>query len=453
METLPVEILDIVTHELPSVIDVVNLRNTCKCIHDRINIHGGKGESTLEGLARIGAITVEYSIENPHEFSYSFVSQNMDKKWDSLWLSKYRHLTDELVKDNANFPWRYHVVWRNSNISLEYAYELYLQYGNNSKKFFSPRITEEFVLTHNKDIFQWKDLTESMNPDFILAHKNLPWVWDALIKNPALKLSHITNNPDIDWKLEDTINSEIAKYVIDNCPEYVNICSFSSYIYKMSYIYKPELILGRFSVSSVSRYTLNNELFFLNNIDKYPWKFSSISEKINKNSFYIVKLHPEKSWNWMRLSLITDWNIIADNLDLPWNWHNVSANWSVTLPIVKANPTFPWSVKGLCFNPNITEQFVLEKIQIFKPYMKHLSLNERAISLRFINNHPKLRWSKTGLSVRFDANIDNFFKYPNIRWDKGMFCLPNGSKQVHKSEIILKELAKQDVIQSLELSE
>lgn len=451
MESLPFEIIDIISRELSSVIEVINLKLTCKYTYNIITLHGGKNESTREAFLRMRKIKIDYATIDIDEFSYSFVEQNMDKNWNPTKMSRYRFLTNELVRYNPNFPWKYSLVWSNSNISIKYAYQLYLEHRND-RKFYHPSITSEFVLTHNNDLFDWELLTLNMNPNFILNHRYLPWVYDLLIQNPNIKLSHILANHDINWIFENTINEEIAKYFLDNYSESINKCKATSYVYRIAYSYKPELIIDRLNTIIINKYVLENKLFFLEHINNIPWKFSLISKEIDNNNFYIVKLHSNKSWDWKILSLNMDWDIIITNLDLPWNWHCVSANRFVTLDIIRENSNLPWSIKGLSLNPNITEQFVMSRMDIFRPYVKYLSLNE-SISLKFINNHSKLRWDNTGLSLRSDANIDNFFKYRNIKWNKEKMSNTIIEKQNERYSLIFKELGKPDIIQLSELFE
>ena len=51
---------------------------------------------------------------------------------------------------------------------------------------------------------------------------------------------------------------------------------------------------------------------------------------------------------------------ILDNLNLPWNWFNLSRNENVTWELIQKYPNLPWDYQGLSGNPNITLKIIKE---------------------------------------------------------------------------------------------
>ena len=91
------------------------------------------------------------------------------------------------------------------------------------------------------------------------------------------------------------------------------------------------------------------------------------SKLIENHLSILLKLYPNKGWNYDNLSgnqNIT-WNFVKSNLDKPWDWFSLSRNPNITWKIVQENPKFLWDYISLSGNPNITFDFV--KSNLNKP--------------------------------------------------------------------------------------
>ncbi len=62
--------------------------------------------------------------------------------------------------------------------------------------------------------------------------------------------------------------------------------------------------------------------------------------------------------------MYTFWDLICDNLDKPWNWHDISYNPNITWDIIQNNPDKPWDWQGISENPNITPRIVKDNPDI-----------------------------------------------------------------------------------------
>jgi hypothetical protein len=85
-------------------------------------------------------------------------------------------------------------------------------------------------------------------------------------------------------------------------------------------------------------------------------------------------------WDWRELSIHPNitWNIVKNNINLPWSWRWLSRNPIVTWDIVKNNPNKQWSYELLSLNPNIT--------------------------IDIINSNPNKEWIQPNNESIFDSN-------------------------------------------------
>src|SRR3989344_4263446 len=65
----------------------------------------------------------------------------------------------------------------------------------------------------------------------------------------------------------------------------------------------------------------------------------SIKLKYSNSLYVLLKLFPDKPWDWERLSYNPNitWQIVLDNQDKPWDWLGLSCNPNITWQIVSDN--------------------------------------------------------------------------------------------------------------------
>lgn len=441
MNSLPIEITELISNYLPYIDDVLHLKATCKYAYENLSLHMGTEESNTEVCIRMYRTELEYSKLSPNNFSPRFISKNMDKPWNPMRLSRYKKLTDDIVKNNKDFRWVYPLVWGNPSISFEFAYTLFQQYSVRKQRFYHPDITTDFILSTPISELNWRKLTKCIDVDFILSHPHLPWeINTALGKNPTLRLRHILAHPNIDIDYTYVTDPDIIIHMIKNCPNKVrNNGKFITY----AILHRPKLILSlpkhNIITSRISRLALTNEEFFLQNIDRNIWNFQIISEYIDSSNFHIVANHPDKNWNWRIISYRVTWDIVVNYPNCPWVYDTLSANRHVTLHIIEHNPERPWSYLGLSFNPNLTFEYVREHKDKFRPYMKYVSVNP-GIKLSTINFHPKFGWKWNYVSLRLSINIMDTYKYPNIKWNVKYIADRDDIKRIRYKQLIVKGL-------------
>lgn len=74
----------------------------------------------------------------------------------------------------------------------------------------------------------------------------------------------------------------------------------------------------------------------------------------------LLKLFPDKPWNWYLLSQNQTIRLkfIQQNLDLKWKFDELSTNPNISWEFVEKNLDRGWNFEGLSLNPNITWNIV-----------------------------------------------------------------------------------------------
>lgn len=176
-----------------------------------------------------------------------------------------------------------------------------------------------------------------------------------------------------------------------------------------------------------------------------PWKYKGLS--LNRNiTMEIVLAHPEKPWDYLSLSRnpnVTwehvkadleanwDWGALCSDLELPtenmiWNLlvqncgsvDNVgfflSYNPNVTNDFFKTHLHLCWFWIGLCTNPNIFCETILEHTASTS-HASYLSRNPN-LTWDYVVAHPELPWDHFGLSGNPSITWDIVLGNPNKPW-------------------------------------
>jgi len=288
------------------------------------------------------------------EKSYSKFISKLENEWSDLWFEKM---------SNANLR----LVWNlidSSNISLKKLNKIILEKRFNSILFSTlcknSNITMEFIKNNAEninfnyhDIFKGKLLTYNMikkNENMLFdgcSKKRIKDYFDVLCQNPNITMKDIQENPDKfnclrNLSRNPNITWEFIKSKIDeNRQSLINI---DWTLLCLNYNLKFEDI----------------KYIWLN----YPNIFIEHRFGVNPNiTWDIVKNNMDIPWNWVDISenYNITWHIIKNNLNnnlYNWNWCSISMNQNITWDIVEANPDMPWDYNGLSLNPNITFEII-----------------------------------------------------------------------------------------------
>jgi hypothetical protein len=91
------------------------------------------------------------------------------------------------------------------------------------------------------------------------------------------------------------------------------------------------------------------------------------------------------------------WDIVAENLDKPWNWVSLSRHPNITWEIVQQHPQCPWHWYGLTINPNITWDIIAANRD--DPWLwNYISMDPRLTSWNTVREHSDFPWNWHTLS-------------------------------------------------------
>lgn len=286
--------------------------------------------------------------------SYKKIIAKIENEWSNLWIEKMTNAKLRLIWDLID----------SSNVSEKKLNEIIIDKQIHSSLFLklceNSNITIQFIKNNKKNInfdyyniFKGKLLTYNMikkNKDFLFdgcSKQRIKDYFDILCQNPNITMKDIQENPHIfnclrNLSRNPNITWEFIKSKIDeNNQSLINI--------------------------NWSRLCINSNLKFedikyiwLN----YPNVFIEHKFGVNPNiTWDIVKNNMDIPWNWLDISENCNitWHIIKNNLNnnlYNWNWGSISMNQNITWDIVESNPEMPWDYNGLSLNPNITFEII-----------------------------------------------------------------------------------------------
>lgn len=97
-------------------------------------------------------------------------------------------------------------------------------------------------------------------------------------------------------------------------------------------------------------------------------------------------------------------------------FYHLSMNPTITMDHVRAHPDVPWDVDGLCANPNISENFVIDNLnKITGLGWLWLSQNG-AISVQFMLGHPEMPWSWQNAGHNPTLRMHHVINHPDLPW-------------------------------------
>jgi hypothetical protein len=79
----------------------------------------------------------------------------------------------------------------------------------------------------------------------------------------------------------------------------------------------------------------------------------------------MIQAHPEKPWNWNRISANPNvtMEMIQAHPEKPWDWDFISDNPNLTMEMIQAHPEKPWNWNRISYNPNLTMEIIESYIE------------------------------------------------------------------------------------------
>ena len=221
----------------------------------------------------------------------------------------------------------------------------------------NPNLTERILDEHLNEGWDWYSL--SMNPnitfEYIKKHTKYPWQWVAVSQNPNVTIKDTETNTNIawDWKIGLSRNPNVTMEYIVAHPE-------RSWDWKWGVSHNPNLTME-----------------FVEKNPGKPWNWKVLSSHPNMTIDFVKKQLTQNWYNIMNpnitiedideihdpefevlSSCITIEFIEKNREQLEWVWHLLSANSNIKIEDIEAHPEYPWDLKFVSVNPNLTMEFI-----------------------------------------------------------------------------------------------
>lgn len=161
---------------------------------------------------------------------------------------------------------------------------------------------------------------------------------------------------------------------------------------------------------------------------KYPrrdWNFHELSA--NKSvTWDFIQDHPEFHWKptFVSVNPNVSWEIVKQNQNYPWNYYWLSQNDNITIDIVKSNPGKSWNTNRLALNKNITWEIIKENPNMDWNY-RTFSGNPN-LTWKIVKENPDIKWDYNMMSENddviqgiIDEKLFNLFViYPRLQKSK-----------------------------------
>jgi hypothetical protein len=197
-------------------------------------------------------------------------------------------------------------------------------------------------LISNENKWCWNKLTinPSITMEIVFSNLHLPWSWHVLVVNPNITWHYYQKLLQI-YELINKIRAlitkiELLKRLRQSTTDIFHL-QIKSIRKKIKFINPDNIICG-----------CNNDT-----------------------------LH-QSSYDIQFLSLYMPWDVILENIEEKWNWHNVSKNKNITWDIIQLNPYIPWDYYGIIQNPNITADILEKYLHIFRSKLEFHSFSQNS---------------------------------------------------------------------------
>jgi hypothetical protein len=328
-------------------------------------------------------LTLEFILKYPDDSLDYGDDENMSDlspgKWNWDYIISNKAIKFNEIKDNLNLPW-------------DYYYYL-------SERFENETTDYDFILTHSDKHWNWHLLTTYVDPIFIFAHQELPWVLINISQNIRLQWPDIKSHPDFKWDfdymclvlpLEDLIFYDIPinYYLLSMNPTLTSEYFLAHINEKWNnslLINNPGLNFDMLADSSENLSVLCNFTPIFG-FPKMTFKF--IGKYYNfYNNLMLQNIH--------RTGIITLQNCIDNPRYL--DYKLLSVNPTLTLNFVINNINEDWDFQAIFSNkafkiwdlenPNVTYNYIIENAKIIELYLQiKNSVNMSDITYIMSNN-------------------------------------------------------------------
>jgi hypothetical protein len=310
----------------------LNKHTTVELIH----LYGGSNINTLLNL---------YCQNNKH-INWQTIISNPSLPWDFELLSSNTNISIYNIIEHKHLPWDWSLVSIRSDITMELAnqdlpWHIGCLYANSYLNWQQLKYEPEwFYISKRSDLkLEW-----------IISNINQEWCWSLISANSNITWDMVIANPGLPWCYKRlSMNTNITWPIVINNPN-KPWCIHGL-------LANPSVIIPEHSIS-ISNKTINvSGLIFLvdHPLTKIPWKHIeanldlewdwheiSTHKDININ---IIRQYIHKPWSWRNLSINSIFTLanIRSNLDLPWSWVIITLRRTISFTDIKNNLDLPWT--------------------------------------------------------------------------------------------------------------
>lgn len=282
-----------------------------------------------------------------------------------------------------------------------------------------------FITEHSNTI-PWGNIShnENITLRILKEYRHLPWDTKSIQSNPNMDMNTVQSINKL-WNAQEVSkNINITKEIIDNYPDHNwdwnyalsrNPSTTWEIIYKFSHVNWDWKLL--FENDKIPLKYIN-----IINKDIIEWEYVSKSKYITID--FIIKHKRKLNWYYISNNAVITWDIIQENIDLPWNWEGVSSNSNITLDIIKNNKFYRWyyTYWGIYSNPNITLNYIISIVPYNQSLVDVLSwvvmhTSNPTLSMDILNRFPDLNWDWEFISYNQNITLSFIEKHINKPWD------------------------------------
>jgi len=326
------------------------------------------------------------------DFLWNILRENLDiKYWNWKALSANPNISLEILEENMENP---DIKWDARFVSE------------------NPNITMEFIKNHPNFQWNWQSILRNPNITWKDIESNLDvrWEWNPISRNPNVNMKIVKENPKFPWNWNTlAINPSITTQDIKNNTNFDRGC--------LKYLPMNPSIDPQFIVDTINGREYNRE------------DVNYMTELFSKNS-----------------SL--DIDTVKRNLNLPWNWYEISKNPNITMENIRNNSHLRWRWDGIFQNPNITMDFVKENPD--KHWFRDFLLQNPAITSKDITDEPRclvsflknpnvdLNFMKTLDRKYWGRLSDNKFYYDDTVFNREYIKVKTKEIKIHTKNVLYK---------------
>ena len=300
------------------------------------------------------------------------IKENMQKMH---YIEQKSHNFTDILQAFPDEEWNYEYISDNRSISQKYIKEQLEKGSQKLRQSSSKIINIDYIRNLGSNKFNWASISCSIYITLsdIKNNLDLPWKWSLISYNPNLTMEFVLEMADKPWKW-DAISSNVG-----------------------------------IKAEDIMRYP------------DLPWDWLHISSNPNINitliRYHMKKYNTNEDLDWLKISsnIKISFQEFQENSNLPWQYHLLSTNPSITIDFIKYAPDKDWDWEALSASPSIKLQDIIDN-NLPWDYYAGLSENPN-ININLVKERINERWQWTKLSSNTGITIQDIRDNITLPWN------------------------------------